>query len=220
MIETIIPKTGLETIKLVIADIVTNELTNQRTLAGATITPELPAVPYIADPVYLEELESFFASDGSLNLFIDKFNPVDDTEMNCILINPTRDTFENGSEKRMMAVAFYSIEVLAGSEAEDDEEADAKTNRIIQRISGAIKSILQSPLYVRLGLAAGTISHRQVKERAFYTPQTNEAQSYNGALISFEVEYDENSVNNIPTDLLEKNISSVNGKYRIDTTDL
>ena len=220
MINTIIPKTGLETIKLVIANIITTELTNQKTIAGTTITPTPPATPYIADPVYLDELESFWGSDGHLNLFVDRLNPADETEMNCILINPVRDTFENGSEKRMLATASYSIEVLGQAETDSGETGDAKTNRIIQRVSGAIKGILQSPVYVRLGLSAGTISHRQVKERSFYRPNANEAQNFNGCNLTFDVDYDEIAVNNIPVGLLEKNISSINGKYRIDTTDL
>lgn len=197
MIETVISNTGLATVRDKLAYIITTELTNQRSLATGT---------------YKEQLDTFWNADNELNIFVDRNIPLDPSELNGIVIVPVRETNENGSQVRTQVTSEFNIFFPGES---NEENPDTDINKTLERISGVVKNILNSGIYVTLGFNPGFIASRKVTERSFFIPVSNDSQSLNGVTLTVMVEYDEQHYLKNPVELLGN--TTTTGRYKIIT---
>lgn len=190
-----------ETLKLKIAEIITLELTEQRATAEGE---------------YKDFLDTLWNSENQFNIFIDRFTPLDASELNAIVITPEKVVYENGSTRTSQNTAFYYIDVVGDSATTDNEIGDVKCNRTIQRINGVIIAILNKAKYARLDLAPGTISSKKWIETIFYRPNPDTSAYPNAVTSRLEIEYDENKIMEVPVNLL-KNSTDISGRFSILT---
>lgn len=210
MIDGVLTKSGAELIKIQIGLILLNEITEQRRLATGSIVPETVE--------YKSFLDTFFDSGNALNLFVDRFNPLDQTEYNGIVLNLTKETIGDYSAKSERCTANYTIDVICASGDSSSVNGDVIATQIAQRISGAIKKIFNHTLYCRLGLTAGIISSKKIEDRNFYIPNTNDVENITGCSLNLKVEFDEFAISNSVI-LLSRNSTTFesNGRFSLQT---
>lgn len=197
MINEVIANTGLATVRDKLAYIITTELTNQRSLASGD---------------YKTQLDSFWNANDELNIFVDRNIPLDPSELNGIIIVPVRETNDNGSQARTQVTAEFNIFFPGES---NEENPDTYINKTLERVSGVVKNILNSGVYVTLGFNPGFIASRKVTERSFFIPISNDSQSLNGVALTVMVEYDEQHYLKNPVELLGN--TTTTGRYTIIT---
>ncbi len=197
MIDVVIGNTGLATVRDKLAYIITTELTNQRSLATGT---------------YKTQLDTFWNANNELNIFVDRNIPLDPSELNGIVIAPVKETNDNGSQVRTQVTAEFNIFFPGES---NEENPDTDINKTLERISGVVKNILNSGVYVTLGFNQGFIASRKVTERSFFIPISNDSQSLNGVTLTVMVEYDEQHYLKNPVELLGN--TTTTGRYKIIT---
>jgi hypothetical protein len=203
MISQIIPVSYLETIKARIKEIITNELTNQKTLSTGS------AVPAVIK--YNQQLLTFFKSTV-LNIYCDRFQQLNEDELNGIVINVSKEDDSKGSTAKSQVTTTFTIDVVA------DALTDVLANETVQRISSSIRHIFLTPLYVRLGFDTGEMFIRSVRVtgRTFYVPESNDANNLTGVSIGLEVQYDEKIIQGVPV-VLERNDSTIAQRFSIKT---
>lgn len=205
MINVVIPKTGIEILKPQIALIILQELNNQKTIATGD---------------YLEALESFYSSNGNLNIFVDRYHALNENELNAIVITATRESTANGSiGGKHIVTSEFTIDVIGQAKGNSNIYGDVKNNQILNRISGVIKQILLAGEYSSLGLTPGTISHKEVQTRNFYKPNSQDANNLNGIETVLSVEYDEKVLQQ-DSKILNGNdseIGTIDGRFSINT---
>jgi len=208
MISQIIPISYMETIKDRIKLIITDELTNQKTLSTGS------AIPAVAK--YNQQLTTFWTG-SALNIFKDRFQPLNEDTLNAIVINVVKETDSEGSTSKTQATATFSIDVM-GDANSGSQAGDENINETLQRISSTIRHIFLTPLYVRLGFDTGEMFIRsvRVKERTFYIPETNDANHLTGVSLSLEVEYDEKIIQGVPV-VLKSNDTTFAQRFKLKT---
>ena len=208
MINVIIPKSKLELIKDRIELIISNEMTSQKALATASVDP--------LDIPYKEALESFW-SDGTLNLFKDRFQELQPEEYNAIIVNALEEKDENGSPRTTKPDSTFAIDFLARAKSEDDKRGDEVVNEILQRVSGAIRMVFLTATYVRLGFDTTDkfIRRQNVTNRKFYVPNSNDSEHISGVTLTLQVDYDEQIIQSVP--IILKGNDSVLSNFTIKT---
>jgi len=178
-ISALISEAGFELIRDQIAAILAIELPNQRTLAASF-------------PNDLAIIESFWGEDDVLNLFLERFVPVDLTEQNSINVYYENTGYQTGTSKIQKAAANFNIDLEVASKASSSSEGDKKSALYIQRMAGIIRGIIQDGDYFRLGFAPGFVSHRFITSiNPFQPTQIDNANYIMGLKISLQVKYDE-----------------------------
>jgi len=188
-----------EILKLKLAEILTTELDKE--LAEAT-------------GEYKEALESFYNTAGELNIFVDRFTPLDPSEMNGIVITPEKVLYEHGSSRKSQNSATYFVDVLGESYSTETEPGDEKTNRILQRINGVIVQIMQKGEYIRMDLEPGIVSSKKWIETMFYRPTPDTANYPNAVTSRLEIEYDEEKILKTPVQL-KSHHTTKSGRYKL-----
>lgn len=155
-----------------------------------------------------------FYYNGNLNLFSYRFQNLDSSELNAICVNPQRESTESHSTVRSQASATFNITLFGASkEKVSDHDVFAK----LERMSGIIRSILESGQYLTLGLQPGIIGRTNVGGRQFYYPNGAEnAEALNIANIEYTVWYDEARLRAIPLTFLGDTLTA-DGRYTLVT---
>lgn len=201
-ITSLIQPSALSLLTRQLMDVLLWEITNQKELAQNGNETETQ-----------KAIASFFCN-GVLNLFSYKFQNFDLSELNAICVNPQRETVEAHSTVRSQASATFNITLFGGSTAEvSDHDVFVK----LERMSGIIRSILESGQYLTLGLQPGIIGRTNVGGRQFYYPNGVEnAEALNIANIEYTVWYDEARLRAIPLEFLGDTLRA-DGRYTLIT---
>lgn len=201
-ITSLIQPSALSLLTRQLMDVLLLEITNQKELAQNGNETETQ-----------KAIASFFCN-SVLNLFSYKFQNFDLSELNAICVNPQRETVEAHSTVRSQVSATFNITLFGGSTAEvSDHDVFVK----LERMSGIIRSILESGQYLTLGLPTGIISRTNVAGRQFYYPNGVEnAETLNIANIEYTVWYDEERLRAVPLEFLGDTLRA-DGRYTLIT---
>lgn len=153
-----------------------------------------------------------FYCNGNLNLFSYRFQNFDLSELNAICVNPQRETDEAHSTVRSQASANFAI-TLFGKSTEKISDHDVCEK--LERMSGIIRTIIESGQYLTLGLPVGIISRTNVGGRQFYYPHGVEnAEALNIVNIDYTVYYDEARLRAEPLKFLGDTLRA-DGRYAL-----
>lgn len=201
-ITSLIQPSALSLLTHQLMDVLLLEITNQKELAQNGNETETQ-----------KAIASFFCN-GVLNLFSYKFQNFDLSELNAICVNPQRETVEAHSTVRSQVSATFNITLFGGSTAEvSDHDVFVK----LERMSGIIRSILESGQYLTLGLQPGIIGRTNVGGRQFYYPNGVEnAEALNITNIEYTVWYDEERLRATPLTFLGDTLAA-DGRYTLIT---
>lgn len=201
-ITSLIQPSALSLLTRQLMDVLLWEISNQKELAQNGNETETQ-----------KAIASFFCN-GVLNLFSYKFQNFDLSELNAICVNPQRETVEAHSTVRSQVSATFNITLFGGSTAEvSDHDVFVK----LERMSGIIRSILESGQYLTLGLQPGIISRTNVGGRQFYYPNGVEnAEALNIANIEYTVWYDEERLRAVPLEFLGDTLRA-DGRFTLIT---
>ena len=201
-IASLIQPSALSLLTRRLMDVLSLEITNQKELAQNGNETETQ-----------KAIASFFCN-GVLNLFSYKFQNFDLSELNAICVNPQRETVEAHSTVRSQTSATFNITLFGVSTAEvSDHDVFVK----LERMSGIIRSILESGQYLTLGLQPGTIGRTNVGGRQFYYPNGVEnAEALNIANIEYTVWYDEERLRATPLTFFGDTLAA-DGRYALIT---
>lgn len=201
-ITSLIQPSALSLLTRQLMNVLLLEITNQKELAQNGNETETQ-----------KAIASFFCN-GVLNLFSYKFQNFDLSELNAICVNPQRETVESHSTVRSQVSATFNITLFGGSTAEvSDHDVFVK----LERMSGIIRSILESGQYLTLGLPTGIISRTNVGGRQFYYPNGAEnAEALNIANIEYTVWYDEERLRAVPLEFFGDTLRA-DGRYTLIT---
>ena len=199
-IASLIQPSALSLLTRRLMDVLSLEITNQKELAQNGNETETQ-----------KAIASFFCN-GVLNLFSYKFQNFDLSELNAICVNPQRETVEAHSTVRSQTSATFNITLFGASTAEvSDHDVFVK----LERMSGIIRSILESGQYLTLGLQPGTIGRTNVGGRQFYYPNGVEnAEALNIVNIEYTIWYDEARLRAVPLKFLGDTLRA-DGRYTL-----
>ena len=199
-IASLIQPTALTILTHQLMEILFLEIGNQKTLAQNS-----------NDGKTQKAISSFYYN-GELNLFDYKFQNFDLSELNAICVNPQRETVESHSTVRSQVSANFAI-TLFGKSTEKISDHDVCEK--LERMSGIVRSILESGQYLTLGLPGGVISRTNVGGRQFYYPNGVEnAEALNIVNIEYTVWYDEARLRAVPLEFLGDTLAA-NGRYTL-----
>lgn len=199
-ITSLIQPTAFSLLMRQLRDVLFLEINNQKILAAKENDSETQ-----------KAINSFYYN-GAMNLFNYKFQNFDLSELNAICVNPQRETGEAHSTVRSQASANFAI-MLFGKSTEEISDYDVCEK--LERMSGIIRTIIESGQYLTLGLPAGIISRTNVGGRQFYYPHGVEnAEALNIVNIDYTVYYDEARLRAEPLTFLGDTLRA-DGRYTL-----
>jgi len=136
-LNAIIPQQNFELVRVRIGQILALEIANQFTLHN----------------------------DAKLNatVFDDIAIPVDISYCPAIVVSYSRTDFDNQDVRNTDGANTYNIDVFVTAETTQAERGDIKAKRILYRLLGMCRAILENPAYIRLGFSAPSIGNRRVE---------------------------------------------------------
>lgn len=170
-------RSSLYTLKVAIAKIILDELTDQKNQLEA-LTTKTAFQTY-----YLSVLEKYFVEDDDgdevLNLFVDRYNKPDITELPLInLVVEGDENNDNGTIQHTNTEINFEIEVYdvaSGTEEESDEDANDK----VEFMTGIIRNILETS-------TLSGIQHKRVMRRKFnYRPSEESSNATYSSVVLF-----------------------------------
>lgn len=193
-ITNIIGKQKQEYVKEQIATILSLEIAQQHTLS-TTDTKAMLAT---------------FMNGSTPKIYLDRDDPLQETELNGIVIRNTTETYQDGSQVKKKVNATYEVLIIGGAPATDSEQGDTIARRTVQRVAKIAHKILNSGYYVNLGFAQGYIGWRKVKDLETLVPRIAPDEVTNLVVTKFDVEvyFDDEAITAAPV-LLETVVCTI-----------
>ncbi len=187
-ITTAIGSQKQEAVKERIALILSLEIAQQHTITSDTATKAMLAT---------------FMSGSTPKIYLDRDDPLQEEELNGIVIRNTSERYEDGSNVKKKVNAVYEVLVIGGAPATDSEHGDTIARRTVQRIAKIAHKILNSGYYVRLGFDVDYIGWRKVKDLETFVPKAANDEISNIVVTRFEVEvyFDDAAITAAPVTL-------------------
>lgn len=200
-------RSGLYTLKALLFENITLELTNQLAL--------LEAISEKSDyeELYYNILKEYFVVNDEgetvLNIFLDRSVAFDDAEIPALnIIVEGDENSENGSSENVQCEANFEIQCL-----EKSFEDDSTSNDRAEFMSGIIRLILEN-------LSIAGIQHKRVTRRRFYYKNTTDASNIVYSGVIFFVKYIEKILVSKNPVTLQTNITKFREKYQLKTDNL
>ena len=189
----------LELVRDAIGTILRDELTNQATLQAST------------DPDLSSQLTA-------LNIFGERFYPINDNEMPAIDIFLFNADFDNKFQHSKRGTYHYYIDIFTASDATSSSAADATSSLRAHRLAMLINAILEDPNYLTLGFTPGdgvvqTTIMRNIKRTEETNTRDGRAVMMYRMIFEVVVTEDTQTIQGLPLTLVTTNV-------RIDETDI
>lgn len=204
-------RSSLYALKVAIAKIILDELTDQRDQLEA-LTTKTAFQAY-----YLSVLEKYFVEDEDgdevLNLFVDRYNKPDIAELPLInLVVEGDENNDNGTIQHTNTEINFEIEVYdvaSGTEGESDEDANDK----VEFMTGIIRNILETS-------TLSGIQHKRVMRRKFnYRPSEESSNATYSSVVLF-VKYIEDVFIKSDHVKVSTNYTKLRGRFSLKTDNL
>lgn len=203
-------RSSLYTLKVAIAKIILDELTDQRNQLEALATKTA------FQTYYLDILEKYFVEDGAgevLNLFVDRYNKPDIAELPLInLVVEGDENNDNGTVQHTSTEVNFEVEVYdvaSGTEGESDEDANDK----VEFMTGIIRNILET-------CTLCGIQHKRVMRRKFnYRPSEESSNATYSSVVLF-VKYIEDVFIKSDHEEISTNYTKLRGRFSLKTDNL
>jgi hypothetical protein len=155
-----IPLQGFEFVEKRVAEILLEELTNQKAIQGLT---------------------------SDFDVFLERQEPYSESEDVVVMVYMHGSEYQGFTKKDMQGVTTFFIDVYAGGEGSVGELASVDAKDKLNKYVGMIRYILSSAKYATLGFPAGLIGGKYVEEIKFdtaFTPYGNHS-NYDAGYIRF-----------------------------------
>jgi hypothetical protein len=203
-------RSSLYALKVAIAKIILDELTDQKNQLEA-LTTKTAFQTY-----YLSVLEKYFVEDDDgdevLNLFVDRYNKPDIAELPLInLVVEGDENNDNGTVQHTNTEINFEIEVydVASGEGESDEDANDK----VEFMTGIIRNILETS-------TLSGIQHKRVMRRKFnYRPSEESLNATYSSVVLF-VKYIEDVFIKSDHVKVSTNYTKLRGRFSLKTDNL
>jgi hypothetical protein len=106
--------------------------------------------------------EQISTTPTSLQVYIDRIIPIDESECPVVNVSFSGAPYENNNPLRSEGVNTFYIDVYTKAKGEDDDDADRLANIKLQKILGKIAFILRHSYYKTLGFTPGFIGNTKV----------------------------------------------------------
>lgn len=202
-------RTGLHTIKQIIATSILTELTDQ--------LEKLEEIESRSDyeQYYYNVLSEYFVEDDEgdfiLNLYIDKFNAPDPGEVPFInLIVNGNENNDNGTAQNVHSEVNFEVQVYDQS---TEDPADQNASEKVEFMTGILKFILENTTI------AG-IQHKRVRERRFDYSSKEDASNITFSSVIFFVKWIENILIEKTQVTIQSNLTDFSGRFSLLTDNL
>jgi hypothetical protein len=191
---------NFETVRDQIAAILKIELDNQsiqwQTGSGTTHDPYVPNL------------------DLTGSVWTERFTPVDRVEGNVINVSILNINLDNQTPISQKNTVSYAIDVYTNAVETSAQDGCYISGQKLHRLTGLIRSIIQSPVYDRLGMSNGIVERRSVSGVIFGHKEDNH-DTINTRMdrITLKVEIHEETSGIVPTEL-----STMLTKVKIEQT--
>jgi hypothetical protein len=131
----------------------------------------------IAQIIALELPEQAILNDDNLlnaKVFIERFIPLDKTDMPAINVMLSNGNFEDPFTKHDDNTYTYFIDVYTSAKTDATNNGDRLASVRLQRLIGVIMGIIGNPQYKTLGFEAPSISHRRISLMQIVEPKNNQ----------------------------------------------
>lgn len=206
MFDKLITKTNTEVLIAKMKTFLFAEIENQKTLAETAEDTETYAA-----------LNSFYNSEGELNFFTNRFEQVQEAELNAIIINPETEDTNNQNAQRLNYDT--TLKIIFQGDVETTGETEEAVNKYINRVSGIVKQILISPHYQTAEHYGVNFCSLKVSNRSFFVPISQDSNYYNNVVITVTITHNENTIKNSPIALETTTavIGQPNAEYQLKT---
>lgn len=208
MLELITGRTGLYTLKQVIATSILVELTNQLALLK-----EIPTKTAY-QTYYQNVLEQYFDEDDELILFIDKITIPDEADIPFInIIIEGDETNGNGSVQNTQTEITFNVMVCDKLHDDNGKESDQNVAEKVEFMTGIIKKILENTKFTG-------IQHKRAKSRSFNSDNNGNSSNITTSSVLFELKYIENVLVAQTLLPLKTNLTNFRGRFQLKTDNL
>ena len=202
-------RTGLHTIKQIIATSISTELTDQLTQLEAILNKTA------YQEYYYNVLSQYFIEDDEgdtvLNFFIDKFNPPDPGEAPFInLVVDGAENNENGTMQNVHSEINFEVEVYDQSGV---EPTDQNASEKVEFMTGILRFILENTVIPG-------IQHKRVRERRFSYRSNEDASNITFSSVILFVKFIENILIEKTLHEIQANLTDFSGRFSLKTDNL
>jgi hypothetical protein len=160
-IDIAIAQANFEIVRDQIGAIIKVELDKQAALWGTQPQAGPPAVPGIPN------------NDLTAEVFIERLTPVDRSEGNVINVVVNSMDLDNQNQFTQRNSVVFAIDVFTNALETEAVDGCYLSGAKLHRLIGLIRSILQSPIYVKLGFQSGIVESRSVYKVLFSEKDDN-----------------------------------------------
>ena len=154
--------------------------------------------------VELDNQAAFWGDeDLTSQVFIERFTPIDRAEGNCIEVGIMKMGFDNQTPISQRNGVDYAIDVFVNALEKGDDDGCYLSGAKLHRLAGLIRSIIQNPIYDKLGFAPGLIERRSIQNIQFAQKEDNhDTLNSRMARITLHVDMHEESSGIVPKQLI------------------
>lgn len=141
--------------------------------------------------ILVSELEGQFILTGDydlqLNVFIERSNPLDKTEIDAIVISFAQGTYGNKNQGSVDGTYQYHVDCFTSAKSSLNISGDTAAQLKLHKIIGVVRSILEDPIYKTLGVNPPIIMKSFISEINIAASNKEDATNTSMGRITFNV---------------------------------